>query len=118
MSRPDRSSAKRDRAPSRAQLHPEYLPVGTASAATASSTASSTSADNHGRDDDSAAGAVADHHLVRELRSELSGRLHPTAAARPELWRHPFRSFRVIYNVPDPDPHRFDADHDGIGCES
>jgi hypothetical protein len=30
----------------------------------------------------------------------------------------PFRNFRVIYTVPDPDPHRFDADHDGIGCES
>jgi hypothetical protein len=30
----------------------------------------------------------------------------------------PYRNFRVIYNVPDPDPHRFDADHDGIGCES
>jgi hypothetical protein len=30
----------------------------------------------------------------------------------------PYRNFRVIYNVPDPDPHRFDGDHDGIGCES
>jgi hypothetical protein len=29
----------------------------------------------------------------------------------------PRRGFRVIYNVPDPDPHRFDGDHDGIGCE-
>lgn len=29
-----------------------------------------------------------------------------------------YRRFRVIYNVPDPDPHRFDGDHDGIGCES
>ena len=26
----------------------------------------------------------------------------------------PFRRFRVLY----PDPHGFDGDHDGIGCES
>jgi micrococcal nuclease len=26
----------------------------------------------------------------------------------------PFKNFTVI----PPDPHRFDADHDGIGCES
>jgi len=30
----------------------------------------------------------------------------------------PYRSFRVLWNVPDPDPHRFDGDHDGVGCES
>jgi hypothetical protein len=30
----------------------------------------------------------------------------------------PYRNFRVIYTVPDRDPYRFDADHDGIGCES
>src|SRR5262245_17084902 len=30
----------------------------------------------------------------------------------------PYRNFRVIYTVPQPDPHRFDSDHDGIGCES
>jgi len=30
----------------------------------------------------------------------------------------PYRNFRVIYNVPDPDPHHFDGDHDGIGCET
>ena len=30
----------------------------------------------------------------------------------------PYRNFRVIYNVPAPDPHHFDGDHDGIGCES
>lgn len=29
-----------------------------------------------------------------------------------------YRNFRVIYNVPSPDPHRFDGDRDGIGCES
>src|SRR5262245_40732680 len=30
----------------------------------------------------------------------------------------PFRNFRVVYDVPDPDPHHFDGDHDGIGCEA
>jgi uncharacterized repeat protein (TIGR01451 family) len=30
----------------------------------------------------------------------------------------PYRNFRVIYTVPDPDPHRFDSDRDGIGCET
>jgi micrococcal nuclease len=30
----------------------------------------------------------------------------------------PYRNFRVIYNVASPDPHRFDGDRDGIGCES
>lgn len=29
-----------------------------------------------------------------------------------------YRNFRVIYTVPNPDPHRFDGDRDGIGCES
>jgi hypothetical protein len=29
-----------------------------------------------------------------------------------------FRNFTVVYNVPNPDPHGFDSDHDGIGCES
>lgn len=30
----------------------------------------------------------------------------------------PYRNFTVIYTVPSPDPHRFDGDHDGIGCET
>ena len=29
-----------------------------------------------------------------------------------------WRNFRVLWNVQDPDPHRFDGDHDGIGCET
>lgn len=28
------------------------------------------------------------------------------------------RRFRVLWDVPNPDPHRFDADRNGIGCES
>jgi hypothetical protein len=30
----------------------------------------------------------------------------------------PYRSFTVLWNVPDPDPHHFDGDRDGIGCET
>jgi hypothetical protein len=30
----------------------------------------------------------------------------------------PYRNFRVLWDVPDPDPHHFDGDHDGIGCET
>jgi hypothetical protein len=29
-----------------------------------------------------------------------------------------YRKFRVLWNVPDPDPHHFDGNHDGVGCES
>lgn len=29
-----------------------------------------------------------------------------------------YKHFRVIYTVPNPDPHRFDGDRDGVGCES
>jgi hypothetical protein len=30
----------------------------------------------------------------------------------------PYRNFRVRWDVPDPDPHHFDGDRDGIGCET
>jgi len=29
----------------------------------------------------------------------------------------PYHNFTVLWNVPDPDPHHFDGDHDGVGCE-
>ncbi len=29
----------------------------------------------------------------------------------------PHKDFTVLWNVPDPDPHHFDTDKDGIGCE-
>ena len=29
----------------------------------------------------------------------------------------PYRNFTVRWDVSDPDPHHFDGDHDGIGCE-
>src|SRR5262249_42885942 len=30
----------------------------------------------------------------------------------------PYRNFPVLWNVPDPDPHHFDGNHDGVGCET
>ena len=30
----------------------------------------------------------------------------------------PYHNFTVLWDVPDPDPHHFDGDHDGIGCET
>ena len=29
-----------------------------------------------------------------------------------------YTNFRVLWNVPDPDPHHFDGNRDGIGCQS
>jgi hypothetical protein len=28
------------------------------------------------------------------------------------------RNFRVLLTVPDPDPHGFDGNHDGVGCQT
>jgi micrococcal nuclease len=28
-----------------------------------------------------------------------------------------YKRFRVVHSVPSPDPHRFDGDKDGVGCE-
>jgi hypothetical protein len=30
----------------------------------------------------------------------------------------PYRNFTVRWDVADPDPHHFDGNHDGVGCES
>jgi hypothetical protein len=30
----------------------------------------------------------------------------------------PYRNFRVRWDVPDPDPHHFDGNRDGVGCET
>jgi hypothetical protein len=30
----------------------------------------------------------------------------------------PYRNFRVRWDVANPDPHGFDGDRDGVGCES
>jgi len=39
--------------------------------------------------------------------------VHPTAAAGLDCADVPYKNFRVV----GADPHRFDGDHDGIGCE-
>jgi hypothetical protein len=62
---------------------------------------------------------VIDHdHDARELRSVLPDGLHPPPPPDLDCGDIPYRNFTVIYTVPDPDPHRFDGDHDGIGCET
>jgi hypothetical protein len=41
------------------------------------------------------------------------------ASARPRLRRYSgYRNFTVRHDVPDPDPHRFDADDDGVAYET
>ena len=55
-----------------------------------------------------------------------SGKCHPSypsvciPPAPPDLdcGDISFKRFRVVHNVADPDPHRFDGNRDGIGCES
>jgi micrococcal nuclease len=54
------------------------------------------------------------------------GRCHPSypdfciPPSPPDLDCGDFtqRNFRVLWTVPDPDPHRLDGDRDGIACES
>jgi len=29
-----------------------------------------------------------------------------------------YQNFTVLWSVPSPDPHHFDADHDGVDCET
>jgi micrococcal nuclease len=35
----------------------------------------------------------------------------------PDMYAQGISRFVVLWNVPNPDPHRFDGDGDGIGCE-
>ena len=49
----------------------------------------------------------------RQVRGVLSVGLHPAAAARPRLRRHLLHELPARRDVVDPDPHRFDGDHDG-----
>jgi len=48
---------------------------------------------------------------------------YPTVCIRPpppdlNCGDIPYTNFTVLWNVPDPDPHHFDGDKDGIGCET
>jgi hypothetical protein len=35
-----------------------------------------------------------------------------------QLDRIPFRNFHVPWDVANPDPHHFDSDRNGIGCQT
>jgi hypothetical protein len=48
---------------------------------------------------------------------------YPTVCIRPpppdlDCGDISYRNFRVRWDVPNPDPHRFDGNHNGIGCET
>jgi type IV secretory pathway VirJ component len=52
-----------------------------------------------------------------ELRAFLSRCVHSAATTDLDCSQIPYRNLRVIYTVPQPGPHNFDGDRDGIGCE-
>jgi hypothetical protein len=48
---------------------------------------------------------------------------YPTVCIRPpppdlDCGEIPYRNFRVRWDVANPDPHRFDGNHNGVGCET
>jgi hypothetical protein len=48
---------------------------------------------------------------------------YPTVYIRPpppdlDCAEIPYRNFRVRWDVANPDPHRFDGNHNGVGCET
>jgi hypothetical protein len=48
---------------------------------------------------------------------------YPTVCIRPpppdlDFGDIPYTNFRVRWDVADPDPHHFDGDRDGVGCET
>lgn len=57
---------------------------------------------------------ILNHRRPTELRPLKSERMYSVAAAGSGPWGHPYRRFTVR----PPDPHNFDGDHNGIGCES
>jgi micrococcal nuclease len=66
------------------------------------------------RSPNSSAHLSADDGASDQLRCRVPRLLHPPASPDldcPDIGRHNFTVLR-------PDPHRFDADHDGIGCEA
>jgi hypothetical protein len=55
---------------------------------------------------------------VRDLPSVVPRLLRPPPPPDLDCRHFPQRQFRVRWDVPDPDPHRLDFDHDGVACES
>jgi hypothetical protein len=49
------------------------------------------------------------------MRRLVPDRLYPAAATDLDCGELSYRNFRVRWDVPSPDPHRFDGDHDGVG---
>jgi micrococcal nuclease len=58
--------------------------------------------------------------LVPQTGCEASypGICIPIGSADLDCGEIQWRRFAVVWNVPNPDPHGFDGDQDGIGCES
>jgi len=54
----------------------------------------------------------------RQLRPSYPDECIPPPPPDLDCGDIPYRNFRVLWNVADPDPHHFDGDHDGIGCET
>lgn len=63
---------------------------------------------------------VAPVPLVPQTGCEASypGICIPIGSADLDCGEIQWRRFAVVWNVPNPDPHGFDGDQDGIGCES
>ena len=49
------------------------------------------------------------------LRGVIPGRVHPPPPPDLNCADILYRNFRMLWNVPDPDPHHFDGNHNGIG---
>jgi hypothetical protein len=62
--------------------------------------------------------AQADTDAAYEVCPVISRRLYPAAAADLDCADIRYRNFRALWNVPDTDPHHFDGNRDGIGCQS
>jgi hypothetical protein len=75
-------------------------------------------------------GCVAVLAAVLLRLRRLLRRRRAVGRARRRTWTHasrrrplgcsdiPYLNFRVLWNVPDPDPHHFDGNHNGIGFET
>lgn len=67
--------------------------------------------------EDRAAGTTAAAAWQGQVRGVLSDGLHPASSARRELQRHSRSQLPGSLGRCRPDPHYFDGDRDGIGCE-
>ena len=75
--------------------------------------------------DTGVSGPPARSHTAAQIASRGSNCApsYPTVCIPPpppdlDCKNVPDRHFTVRWDVPDPDPHHFDGNHDGVGCES